>query len=50
MAELEYAEALKLGQREARACAAKGLSPNLPVLDELLPPEKAASGTSLGVL
>lgn len=43
MAELEYAEAFKLGQREARACAAKSLSPNLPVLDELLPPEKAAS-------
>ncbi len=33
---LEYEKALALGQKEAKACQAKGLSPYPPVLDELL--------------
>lgn len=45
-----YKEALKLGQKEYRAKTAKGESPYLPALDELIPPEKAMGGTRLGVI
>ena len=49
MPEFYYREALKLGQREMRACAAKGLSPTLPNLDDLLEYENGKSRTDLGV-
>ncbi len=34
MNEFYYKDALKLGQKEARACAFKGHSPCLPVLED----------------
>ncbi|MBQ3286059.1 MAG: BMP family ABC transporter substrate-binding protein [Ruminococcus sp.] len=48
--ELNYKEALKLGQKEVRARAAKNENTGLAVLDELIPPEQALSGVSLGVI
>ena len=45
-----YHEALRLGQREYRACVSKGLSPCLPVLDDFLPPDQAASVAELGLV
>ena len=45
-----YSDALKLGQKAARAAAAKGQSAYLPALDELVPPERSASGTDLGLV
>ena len=47
--ELNYKEAVRLGQKEIRAAAAKKQSTTLPVLDDIIPPELAASGTHLGV-
>ena len=40
MTELQYREALKLGQKEYRACIAKGLSPFPPVLNDFIPEER----------
>ena len=48
--ELNYKEALKLGQKEVKAKTAKKESPYLAVLDEIIPPEKSLSGISLGVI
>ena len=48
--ELNYKEALKLGQKEVKAKTAKNESPYLAVLDEIIPPEKSLSGISLGVI
>ncbi len=45
-----YKEALRLGQREYRACVSKGLSPCLPVLDDFLPPEGAGNVVELGLV
>ena len=45
-----YKEALKLGQKEYRARAAKGEEPYLPALDELIPPERSLTGLRLGVM
>ena len=45
-----YKEALKLGQRDYRACLSKGLSPCLPVLDDFLPPERASNVVDLGLV
>ena len=50
MAGIYYKEAQKLGQKEYRACAAKGKSPCLPVLDDFIPPERSASGIDLGLV
>ena len=41
-AELDYREALRLGQREVAAAPVKNETGTLPVLDELIPPEKAS--------
>ena len=49
MPEYYYKDALKQGQKEYRACVGAGLYPYLPVLDELLPPEKLVGGTDLGL-
>ncbi len=48
--EVNYKEALKLGQKEVRVKTSKNENPYLSVLDELIPPEKAMSGISLGVI
>ena len=48
--ELNYKEALKLGQKEVKAKTAKNESPYLAVLDEIIPPEKSLSGISFGVI
>ena len=50
MPELYYQEALKLGQKELRACAAKGIPATLPVLDEILPAGASPTATDLGVV
>lgn len=48
--ELYYREALKLGKKEYRSAAAENINPYLPVLDEIVPPEKALTGIRLGVV
>ena len=48
--ELNYKEALKLGQKEVRARSAKNENPYLSVLDNLIPKEKLLSGIRLGVI
>ncbi|MCF2595540.1 BMP family ABC transporter substrate-binding protein [Pseudoflavonifractor phocaeensis] len=50
MPTLYYKDAQKLGQKEFRACTAKGLSPYLPVLDDLVPAERMFQGMDLGVV
>ena len=45
-----YKEALKLGQKEIQNCKANGLPTQLPVLDEILPSDKAASAVNLGLV
>ena len=50
MAELYYRDALKLGQKEYRACLTKGLSPCLPVLDDFLDPDKQNNLVELGLV
>ena len=51
MAELYYySDALRLGQKAAKAAAAKEQSPYLPVLDEIVPPERSAAGTDIGLV
>lgn len=48
MSEQYYKEALKLAQREVRACAAQGVHPYLLQLDDFLPSERLNTGTSAG--
>ena len=48
--ELYYREALKLGKKEYHSAAAENINPYLPVLDEIVPPEKALTGIRLGVV
>ena len=48
--ELNYKEALRLGQKEVRAKTAKNENPSPAVLDEIIPPEKILTGIHLGVL
>lgn len=50
MADYYYKEALKRGQKECRACIAKGISPCLPVLDDFIPEERSMAGIDLGVI
>ena len=50
MPELHYREALKLGQKEYRACVSQGEYPYLPALDDIVPPERSARGIELGLL
>ena len=50
MAELYYRDALKLGQKEYRACASSGRYPYLPVLDDFIPAERSTAGIDLGLL
>ena len=50
MAVYYYKDAQKQGQKEFRACIAKGLYPYLPALDEILPPEKINLGKPVGAV
>lgn len=50
MSDQHYREALRLGQKEYRACQSRGESPYLPVLDELVPGELYTSCESLGLI
>ena len=50
MSESYYREALRLGQKECAARSAKGLSASMPVLDELLPPDRLPATVDLGVV
>lgn len=45
-----YSDALKLGQREFRACVGRGEHPYLPVLDDFISAERQARGTDLGLV
>ena len=47
--EIEYREALRIGQREVAAAPNKSESDTLPVLDKLIPAEKSSSGIHIGV-
>ena len=49
MPELHYRDALKLGQKEYRACVSSGKDPCLPVLDDIVPSERSAMGLNLGL-
>ena len=49
MPQLYYKEALKLAQREVRACAARGEHPYLPLLDDFVPSERITKGTNVGL-
>lgn len=44
----DYKEALKLGQREFRACTARGDYPYLPALTDFVPVERINRGVDLG--
>lgn len=46
----DYSDALKLGQKEFRACMGRGEHPYLPVLDDFLPAERQAQGVDLGLV
>ena len=48
--ETYYKEALKTAQKDYRQRIAQGGSPVLPALDDFMPAEKTASGTSLGLV
>ena len=48
--EVNYKEAYRLGQKEVRAKTAKDENPYLPALDDIIPPERALNGVSLGVI
>ena len=45
----QYREALKLGQKEYRACLSRGETPYLPVLEEILAGKTTAGETDLGL-
>lgn len=50
MSEEYYKEALKLGQREAKACKVRGEDPYLPVLDAVVTHEQCTHGEHLGTI
>lgn len=50
MPEFNYKEALKLGQREVKACSAKGESSELPALDEILEGKRTAGEVDMGIV
>ena len=50
MADTAYKEALRLGQKEYRACVSRGEYPYLPVLEELLPEDKFLREQDLGLV
>ena len=50
MPEPQYKEALRLGQKEYRACVSRGQYPYLPVLDDLLPEHRMLGEQDLGLV
>ena len=50
MPDTYYREALRLGQKEYRACVTRGVSPCLPVLDDFVPEKRSMSGIDLGIV
>ena len=50
MPEQCYRDALKLGQKEYRACLSKGISPVLPVMDDFIPEDRVNIGVKLGTV
>ncbi|MEE3492391.1 BMP family ABC transporter substrate-binding protein [Ruminococcus sp.] len=50
MSEINYKDALKLGQKEAQSRKANGESPALPALDDLLPADKPTTVVNLGLV
>ncbi len=48
MPALYYRDAQKLGQKEFRACTARGQYPYLPALDQFVPADRLNRGVSLG--
>lgn len=50
MPEQYYSDALKLGQKEYKACVARGENPYLSVLDDLISPEQYAHGVNVGTV
>ena len=50
MPEPQYRAALKLGQKEYRACVSRGEYPYLPALDELLPDHRGTGEQDLGII
>ncbi|MBQ6595045.1 MAG: BMP family ABC transporter substrate-binding protein [Clostridia bacterium] len=50
MPNLYYKDAQRLGQREYRARIFSGQYPYLPVLDEILPPERLLKGIDMGLV
>lgn len=50
MSELEYKQALKLGEKAYRSAVAKGEYPYLPALDDLLSPVKIVREENLGIV
>lgn len=50
MPEQYYNDALKLGQKEYRACVSRGEYPCLSALDDFIPAERLSKGISLGTV
>ena len=50
MSDQYYRDALRLAQKEYRACVSGGLDPRLPVLEELVTPEQLLQGVDLGIV
>ncbi len=50
MSDQYYREALRMGQKEARACTARGESPYLPALDDMISGESYTACESLGLI
>lgn len=46
----EYRKARQLGQKESKLCLSRGVSPHLPVLDEILTVEETCGEVSLGLV
>ena len=45
-----YRDAQRLGQKEQRACTTKGISPYLPVLDDIISPERSSRFSDMGII
>lgn len=50
MSESVYQEALKLGKKEQKNCLAEGISPYLPVLDEILAQQEIQTEQKMGLV
>ena len=50
MNEMYYKDALKLAQKEVRACEQQGKPTSLPVLDDIVSSSAISKGTDLGIV